>query len=194
MHWMEKITSVLAEVFVYERCKMTRSEMSVERIEWWVRNCRRILFPWKCVKCQEWLWNNNNDKNKNWMDKISKLGGFALKMNAIVYQLCLRSAITCGSEIWCLRERKVALLRRTKRAVIKAMWEVTLFNRKNTNELMQMFGITVLIERMVRAAAVRWYGQVLRREKDNILKEASTFEVIGRRKERKTKGCMEKTG
>ena len=47
---------------------------------------------------------------------------------------------------------------------------------------MQMLGITVSIEIRVRAAAVRWYGHTLRREEDNILKEALNFKVIGRRK------------
>ena len=47
---------------------------------------------------------------------------------------------------------------------------------------MQMLGITVHIERMVKVASVRCYGRVLRREEGNILKEALDFKVIGRRK------------
>ena len=45
-----------------------------------------------------------------------------------------------------------------------------------------MFGISVPIERMVRPAAVRWYGHVLQRDENNILKEALNYGVTGRRK------------
>ena len=34
-----------------------------------------------------------------------------------------------------------------------------------------MFGITVPIERMVSAAALKWYGHVLQREEGDILKK-----------------------
>ena len=47
---------------------------------------------------------------------------------------------------------------------------------------MPMLGVTVPVERMVRAAAIRWYGHVLRRDEGDILKEALNFEVIGKRK------------
>ena len=67
---------------------------------------------------------------------------------------------------------------------MRAMLGIKLIDRKNTKELMQILGITVLIERTLRAAAVRWCGHVLRREEDDILKEAMGFEVIEKRKKR----------
>ena len=45
-----------------------------------------------------------------------------------------------------------------------------------------MLGITVPIERMLRVAALKCYGQVLQREEGNTLKEVMNFEVTGRRK------------
>ena len=47
---------------------------------------------------------------------------------------------------------------------------------------MQMLGITVSIKRMVRAAAVRWYEHVLRREESNILRVALNLELTKRKK------------
>ena len=44
-----------------------------------------------------------------------------------------------------------------------------------------MSGITVTIEKTIQAAAMGWYGHVLRKE-GNILKEALNFEATGRRK------------
>ena len=51
-------------------------------------------------------------------------------------------------------------IRKTERATIRVKCRMKLIDRKNTKELMQMLGVAVPIERMVRAAAVRWYGQV----------------------------------
>ena len=54
---------------------------------------------------------------------------------------------------------------------------------------MQMLDINALIERMVRPAVVRWYGHVLRRKEDNILKEALNFEMEGeKRKNQRLRG------
>ena len=47
---------------------------------------------------------------------------------------------------------------------------------------MQMLDITVLIERMIRAAALSWYRHVLQRQEGNILKEVLNFEVTGKKK------------
>ena len=47
-------------------------------------------------------------------------------MKGEVYQTCVRSAILYGTETWCLKEKEVELLRRTKRAKIRAMWGVKL--------------------------------------------------------------------
>ena len=72
----------------------------------------------------------------------------------------LNRHLLCGSETWCLKEREVELLR-TERAMIRAIFGMKLIDRKNTEELMQMFVVTVPIEIMVSFAAVRWYGHGL---------------------------------
>ena len=67
---------------------------------------------------------------------------------------------------------------------------VKLIDRKNTEELLQMLGITVPVERMVRASAVRWYGRTLQR--GYILKVALNLEVTGRRKNERPKATWKK--
>ena len=94
------------------------------------------------------------------MDEISKMWrSFVWKVfvenERKVYQICVRSAILYGSETWCLREREVELLKRIEKAMIRAMFAVNLIDQKSTKEVMQMLGITVHIERMIRATAVR---------------------------------------
>ena len=48
------------------------------------------------------------------------------------------------------------------------MCGVKLIDERNTKKLMQTLGVVVLIKRMVRVAAVRWYGDILQREEGNI--------------------------
>ena len=46
---------------------------------------------------------------------------FPLKMKGKVYCCCVRSAILYGSETWCLKENEKAILRRTERAMVRAI-------------------------------------------------------------------------
>ena len=46
---------------------------------------------------------------------------FSLKMKGRIYQSCIRSAMLYGSEKWCLRENEMAILRRTEKAMMRAM-------------------------------------------------------------------------
>ena len=71
---------------------------------------------------------------------------------------------------------------RTERAMVRSMCGVKLVDRKNTEELMEMLGLKKTLDRVAKANVVRWYGHVIRREDDNILKKAIMMEVNGQRK------------
>ena len=76
----------------------------------------------------------------------------------------------------------MAILRRTERAMVRSMCGVKLVDRKNTEELMEMLGLMKTLDRMAKTNGVRWYGHVIRREDDNILKKAMMMKVNGQRK------------
>ena len=76
---------------------------------------------------------------------------FLLKMKKRIYQNCIRSAMLYGSETWCLKENKMAILRRTEKARMRAICGVKMIEKRSSREL----------------------GDVLRRAVD--------FEVAGRR-------------
>ena len=52
---------------------------------------------------------------------------FPLKMKGKIYRCCVRSAILYESEARCLKENKKARLRRTERAMVRAMCGQKLF-------------------------------------------------------------------
>ena len=69
-----------------------------------------------------------------------------------------------------------------------------LVDRKNMEELMEMLDLKETLDKMAKANGVRWYGRVIRRDYNNILKKAMMLEVNGQRKGRMAKNDMEKTG
>ena len=65
-------------------------------------------------------------------------------------------------------------------------------DRKTTEEQMDMLGLKETIDRLATANGVRWYGHVLRRDDDSVLKVALDFEVSDKRKRRGPKKAWKK--
>ena len=55
---------------------------------------------------------------------------FLLKVKGRIYQSCVRSAMLYGSETWCLRKNEMTILRRTDKAMMRAMRGVKLIEKK----------------------------------------------------------------
>ena len=91
---------------------------------------------------------------------------FSLKVKGMVYQshVHVRVAMSYGSETWCLRENEIAILRRTERAMVRAMCGAKLMGKKRTEDLMEMLGLKETAVQMAKANGVRWYRHVLRRD------------------------------
>ena len=67
-------------------------------------------------------------------------------MKGKVYRCCVKSAILYGSETWCLKENEKAILRRTERAMVRAMCGQKVVDRKTTEEQMDMLGLKETID------------------------------------------------
>ena len=91
-------------------------------------------------------------------------------MKGKIYKICVRSATLYGSEAWCLREKEMAILRRTERAMIRTMCGVKLLDRRNNEELKDMLGMKESLDRMAKVSSIRWYGHVLRKDENMIVK------------------------
>ena len=76
----------------------------------------------------------------------------------------------------------MAILRRTERAMVRSVCGVKLVDKKKMEDLMEILGLKETLDRMAKANGVRWYGHVIRRDDDNILKKAMTMEVNRKRK------------
>ena len=60
-------------------------------------------------------------------------------------------------------------------------------DRKKTEEQMDMLKLKETIDRLAIANEVRWYGHVLRRDDDSVLRVALDLEVNGKRKQERPK-------
>ena len=65
---------------------------------------------------------------------------------------------------------------------MRAMCSRKVVDRKTTEEQMDMLGLKEIIDRLATANGVRWYGYMLRRDDDSVLRVALDLEVSGKRK------------
>ena len=68
-----------------------------------------------------------------------------------------------GSEMWCLKENEVGIVRKAERSMVRAMCSVKLVDKNNTEELMDMLGLKEAAYKLAKANGMRWYGHVPRR-------------------------------
>ena len=76
----------------------------------------------------------------------------------------------------------MAVLRRTKRAMVRAMCGAKLMEKKRREDLMEMLGLKETVVQMAKVNGVRWYGHVLRRDDGRVLRKALEFDVKGKMK------------
>ncbi|XP_067052689.1 uncharacterized protein [Acropora muricata] len=76
----------------------------------------------------------------------------------------------------------MAILRRTERAMVRAMCGAKLMKKERTKDLMEMLGWKETAVQMAKANGLRWYGHVLRRDDGHVPRKALEFEVRGKRK------------
>ena len=73
--------------------------------------------------------------------------------------------------------------------MVRAMCSHKVVDRKTTEEQMHMLRLKETMDLLATANGVRWYGHVLRRNDDSVLRVALDLEVSGKRK----RGQLKKT-
>ena len=106
---------------------------------------------------------------------------FRIKGKVYKSSVTLASYMLYGSETCCLRENKVAILRRAERSMVRAMCGVKLVNKKKTVELMGMLKLKEAADKLAKENGVRWYGHALRRPEEDVLMKAIVHEMNGKR-------------
>ena len=76
--------------------------------------------------------------------------------------------------------------------MVRATCGQKVVDRKTTEEQMGILGLKETIDRLAIANGVRWYGHVLRRDDDSVLRIALDLEVSGKRKQGRPKKTWNK--
>ena len=77
----------------------------------------------------------------------------------------------------------MAVLKRTKRAMVRAMCDANLMEKKRTEDVMEMLGLKETVVQMAKANGVEWCGHVLSRDDGHVLRKALEFLVKGKRRQ-----------
>ena len=72
------------------------------------------------------------------------------------------------------------------------MCDQKVVDRRITEEQVDMLWLKKTIDRLATANGVRWYGHVLRRDDDSVLRVALILEVSGKRKQGRPKRTWKK--
>ena len=75
----------------------------------------------------------------------------------------------------------MAILRRTVKAIMRAMCGIKIIEKRRSQELMSLLGLEDTLNGLDKASGVRWYGYVLRSDNGDVLRRALDFEVAGKR-------------
>ena len=75
----------------------------------------------------------------------------------------------------------MAILRRTEKAMMRAMCGVKIIEKRRIQELMSLLRLKFTLNGLARASGVRCYGHVLKMDNCDVLRRALDFEVSGRR-------------
>ena len=62
-------------------------------------------------------------------------------MKERIYQSYVRSGMLYGSEMWYLRENEMAILRRAKKAMMRAMCKVKVIEKRTSQEFMSLLSL-----------------------------------------------------
>ena len=76
--------------------------------------------------------------------------------------------------------------------MVRAMCVQKVVDRKTAEEQMDMLGFRETIDRLATANGVRWYGHVLRRDDNSVLRVALDHEVSSKRKRGRPKKIWKK--
>ena len=102
-----------------------------------------------------------------------------LKLRIKVYKTVIRPVLLYGGETWALR-RKEGMLERTEMRMLRWILGVSLMERIESEEIRRRVGICKIVDK-ARESRLRWYGHVVRRDENSMIRKAHDMGVEGRR-------------
>ena len=92
----------------------------------------------------------------------------------------MRSSMLHGSEIQCIRKENEVALQRAEMRMVRGTCGFKLQDRVLSKRLRKRLGLDSIIS-VLQQNGLRWYGQVLQKEDNDLVKKCMEYEVEGAR-------------
>ena len=106
--------------------------------------------------------------------------GFSHRVKGKLYAACVRSVMLYGSETWPIKEEHLPRLARADMQMVRWMCNVSLRDRKSSEELRQRLHIPDIAD-VIRQRRLRWFGHIERMAVDNPVRQCQHIVVEGKR-------------
>ena len=97
--------------------------------------------------------------------------GMSLRMKGELYKACVRSAMIYGSETWAMKEEQKRRLETNEMRMLRMICGVTLRDRISNEEIRSRVHVAPL-GTVITRNRLRWFGHVVRREDESLIKQA----------------------
>ena len=107
--------------------------------------------------------------------------GASLRMKGVVYEPCVCSMLTYGSETWAMQVGVFQRLQVTERRMLRMIYRVTLRDKMESTVIASRVGVNDLEEHF-RQKRWRWFGHIVRRDEEVEIKKVFELKIEVRRK------------
>ena len=104
-----------------------------------------------------------------------------MRLKAKVYTTVVRPVLIYGSECWGLKKKDQRKLLTTEMSMLRKMLGVTLRDKIRNEEVRRRTTVMTSVVTVVEQNKLCWYGHVLRKEKEDVVKQAWEEPVRGKR-------------
>ena len=98
------------------------------------------------------------------------------KLKCKIYKAAVRPVLLYGGECWAIRKKEEDVLRRTEMRMLRWILGVSLKGRLMNEEIRKRCAVTAVVEKL-RKTRLRWFGRVMRRDKEEAVRIALETEL-----------------
>ena len=105
----------------------------------------------------------------------------SLRMKGVVYKVCVHIMLMFGAETWALKVGVFHRLCATERRMLRMICGVTMSDKMESTMIASKVGVDNLEEHLGQKR-LRWFGHIVRRDKEVEIKKMWELKIEGQRK------------
>ena len=103
-----------------------------------------------------------------------------IKVKGKVYKTVVRPTMTYAAECWALKKSHMQSMHTTEMRMLRWAGGVTMLDKVRNTHIRGSFGVAPINEKITESR-LRWYGHIMRRPEDNMMRRAMNIETNARR-------------